>query len=579
MKKKDESPTVAATTAGHEDNNQSKNNISQNQAGKIVAMIEKLGVELFNDQHGEPYARFKVKSHFEVHKVKSESFRRWLSNILWKAQRKAPSNHALSSALNIIEAKACYDGEKYTLHNRVAWYGDAIWYDLGNWKAVRVNGSGWEVVEDPPILFKRYQHHKQQVVPRYTPAVGELNDIFKFVTITNGKDRLLYIASLICSFVPDIPHPIDILVGDQGTAKTTRSRVKKELVDPSHLDTQTVPKNTTEFVQMADHNWFFTLDNLTSLLDWLSDALCRVSTGDGFSKRQLYTDDEDVIYKFRRCACITGINLVATKPDLLDRSIIYELEPIPGDKRKTEKEFWEDFNAVKEQILGACFTLLSRAMDEYERVVIMGIPRMADFAIWGCAIARALGNTEKDFLEAYKSNIIAQNQEALEASPVATLMIVFMEGQEEWKSQRKWEGSPTELLSELKRLAEAIGIDTKYKRFPKEPNWLWRCIKEVRTNLMAVGIVASRDDTNRSSTERRITIEKKSISDLNVDDTTDDSRDDMSENAVTHNYLGSLENDSNDSSDSIFRDTEGDNVYDQSFDDIPDSDPWDEVDL
>jgi len=218
-------------------------------------------------------------------------------------------------------------------------------------------------------------------------------------------------------------------------------------------------------------------------------------------------------------------------------------------------------------------------MNEYETVTLAGVPRMADFATWGCAVAKALGSTEEDFLEAYQSNIRVQNQEAIEASPVATLIIEFMQGQEEWVGRERWEGSPTELLSELKGIAEGMGVDTRHKQFPKDANWLWRRIKEVKTNLMAVGIMVTRDETTRSSTGRRITIEKKSISDLDRHDTNDDSIDHIREDAVTHNYRETLENDSSDSSDSIFQDIEGDDVYDQSFEDIPDTDPWDEVDL
>jgi len=561
---------------GHKKQKESDISSKLNQSERIVELIEEIGITLFHDQFDEPHVRIKVNDHLEINKVRSTRFKTWISNELWKQEKKAISTETINTVLNLMEAKACFEGRKYTLHNRVARYEGAIWYDLGNWKAVKVTRSGWKIVGDPPILFKRYPHQKEQVLPQHTAGVAELDDIFKFVTITNEGKKLLYKANLISSFVPDIPHPIDILVGDTGTAKTTRSRIKKELVDPSHLDTQTVPTNQREFIQMADHNWFFTLDNLTSLPNWLSDGLCRVSTGDGFSKRRLYTDDEDFIYKYKRCACITGINLVATKPDLLDRSIIYELEPIPEDKRKTEKKFWEDFNGVKARILGACFTLLSKAMNDYETVALAGVPRMADFATWGCAVAKALGRTEEDFLEAYQSNIKVQNQEAIEASPVATLIIALILRQEEREGRRQWDGSPTELLSELKGIADGIGIDIKDKRFPKDPNWLWRHIKEVRTNLMAVGIKVSRNDT---ATERRITIEKKSISDLDGEDTNNDSSDNMRENGVTRKYSESLENDSTDSNDTIFEDLlDNEEALSSKTDgDIPGTDPWDEV--
>lgn len=40
---------------------------------------------------------------------------------------------------------------------------------------------------------------------------------------------------------------------------------------------------------------------------------------------------------------LNGINIVATRPDLLDRSILLELERIPKTERKTEKEIEEEF--------------------------------------------------------------------------------------------------------------------------------------------------------------------------------------------------------------------------------------------
>ena len=53
------------------------------------------------------------------------------------------------------------------------------------------------------------------------------------------------------------------------------------------------------------------------------------------------------------------------------------------------------------------------------------LPRMADFTVWGCAIAEALGYKKEEFLDAYSSNIQAQNREALEGSPIGELIITF----------------------------------------------------------------------------------------------------------------------------------------------------------
>ena len=64
------------------------------------------------------------------------------------------------------------------------------------------------------------------------------------------------------------------------------------------------------------HNYICYFDNVSEIKEWISDQLCRAVTGSGFSKRELYSDDDDIIYNFRRCIGFNGINLGATKADL-----------------------------------------------------------------------------------------------------------------------------------------------------------------------------------------------------------------------------------------------------------------------
>jgi len=531
-----------------------------------------------------------IENRYEIWKVRSKRFKRWVSNEFWKGEGKVPNSDAFNSALNIIEAKACFEGKQHELHTRVAWYENAIWYDLGDWRAVKVTKSEWKIIDDPPILFRHYPHQKVQVMPEcHSKGEKGITDLFRFMNLSKDY-HALYTANMICAFIPDIPHPIDTFSGDQGTAKTTHSRIKKELLDPSELKTFTYPNTKAEFAQMANHHYFFFLDNMTSLPEWLSDSLCRVVTGDGFSKRELYTDDEDIFYSFKRCVGINGINLVPSKPDLLDRTLIYELDPIERERRKEEKVFWAEFNKAKPKILGALFSLLSKAMDEYKNVKLKGKPRMADFATWGCAVARALGIKEFEFMEKYSNNIVTQNKEALEASPVAQAIMAFMGNKDDVNRRNKWEGSPSKLLEELDVIAEKIKLNTKDKQYPKDARWLWRRIKAVRTNLQAVGIVADKDDTDHTK-GRRIVLksvpQKDSKNDVRDDMmsegeqsqgvTTDNITDDTDnttidgENDVRRKSPKSLETDNTDDTDIIsegFKDGDVEN-------ETPEEDLWD----
>ena len=83
-----------------------------------------------------------------------------------------------------------------------------------------------------------------------------------------------------------------------------------------------------------------TFDNVSGLPSWISDTLCRLATGGGFAVRQLYTDQDEVIFDATRPVILNGIEDIVTRPDLADRALFLQLQPIPEASRRTEVEFW-----------------------------------------------------------------------------------------------------------------------------------------------------------------------------------------------------------------------------------------------
>ncbi len=467
-------------------------------AARVVNMVVGRGVELFHDDLGDVFAHVPVGEHREVWPCRSKKFKSWLAGRFWQSEAKALSSDALGAALNVIEAKGRFEGEEYPLHNRVAFHEGAIWYDLADkeWRAAKVTGNGWEVVDRPPVLFRRYAHQKPQPEP---VGGGDLHQLLSFLNLRDPSQRLLLLVYLVCCFVPDIPHPIPVLHGPAGSAKTTLFRMLRGLIDPSVTAVLSFPRDASELVQQLSHHWTPYYDNITGLSGWTSDILCRSVTGEGFSKRQLYTDDDDVIFQFRRCVGLNGVNVAVQKPDLLDRCILFGLEKIATSSRKSEKTIWAEFEAARPQLLGAIFNALSRAMARRDSIRLSDLPRMADFALWGCAVASALGYSEEEFTQAYKDNSESRNEEALQASPVAAMVRELMDGRSEW------EGTATTLLTKLEELAEEHRVNTKSALWPKAAHVLTRRLNEVIPNLAAVGIeIASR----RDGKNRTITIQK-----------------------------------------------------------------------
>ena len=359
----------------------------------LIELVEEDdSIELFHNDIKDVFARIFVEGHYEIWKIRSKQFKQWLVKQFWELHDKAPSTNALNEALNVIESKARFNGEQHTLANRVTRGIDGVlWYDLTNdgWKAVRITTAGWEVVEHPPILFRRYQHQAAQVEPT---RGGDVKSILKYVNISQPGQQLLFLVYMLSCFIPGFPHPIPIVYGVQGSAKSSLSKVLRAIVDPSAIEVSELPKNHAELVQKLAHHWCIIFDNISYVSDEVSDLLCRAATGTGFSKRELYTDDEDVILVLKHCVALNGINLMATRPDLLERSILFVLERITKDRRKLEQELFAELRQELPSILGGVFDVLSRALQIHPSVKLAEYPRMADFARWGCAISEAMGS-------------------------------------------------------------------------------------------------------------------------------------------------------------------------------------------
>ena len=369
-----------------------------------------------------------------------------------------------------------------------------FWYDLANekWQAVQVTADGWEVVSTP-ILFRRFANTAAQVIPSNN---GDAYALRPFVNLTNEDDFNLLLVYIVSCLVPDVPKVLLPLSGEKGASKSTMLKILRRLVDPAQKELQSLPNDQKELPLTLYKNYMPAFDNLSNLHEWQSDALCCAATGGGISKRKLYTDDEEVILSFLRCVTLDGINTVATKPDLLDRSIAFDLERISEDERKTERQFWEDFAKAKPVIIGGIFDILSKAMAIYPTVKLDNLPRMADFCQWGYAIAEAMGWSGTNFLQAYYKNIGRANDEAIRNSPVAAAVMAFI------REQGFWQGSSAELLNKITDIAFRERIDAYSKSWPKSADALTKRLKHYKSNFIDAGFecLMDRDGHTKKTT-------------------------------------------------------------------------------
>jgi hypothetical protein len=466
----------------------------ERKADVLVRSFLGTDVELFHDQSLEPHVAVPTGGRRAIYRLRSGMFRDQLAFHSYSTVGEVPSSETVRSSINAMAGKAVFSSPRYRLHNRTAWDEGALYYDLGDWRAVQVTAGGWQLVEKPPILFRRFPHQKAQVEP---VRGDDLRDILRFINIPDPYMQILFVTDIAAGLLPDIPVPISLVHGPHGSAKSSALRYKRELMDPVEVPLQGPPRDVAEFVQIASHNRCLFLDNLSSLPSWLSDGLSRFCTGDGFVKRSLYTDDDDLVYKPRGVGGITGINLVVTAPDLLDRAFVFQLARIPEQDRRPERELDTEFAEVKPKLLGAMFDALAGAMTVKDGIQAQRLPRLADYALWGCAVAVAIGYTADEYWAAIDANSRTQTTEALDASPVAQAVCALMANKESWT------GTPSELLTALNAVAVGEKIDTTAKAWPKDAGWVTRRLNLVVPNLAQVGITFT---TRGAGTQRRVII-------------------------------------------------------------------------
>jgi hypothetical protein len=364
---------------------------------------------LFHTRDSVAYADLIVAGHRETWPVRSKQFRhaylRYLQQqfgqlvggeqpLLALVMKGSMSKTAVNHAIDDFERRAICSTITRDVHVRVAGHDDEIYIDLCNddWQAVRVTNAGWRVVDSPPVRFRR----TDAMLPLPLPGRNGKIETLKLFLNATTSDFALTVAFLLAALRPRGPYPVLILYGIQGSAKTNFLRKVRSLVDPHFVSTSALPASGRDLFIAAHNRHLQTFENVSELSGKMSDSLCRLATGGGLSVRTLFRDADETHFRGTRPIAFEGISNVVTRPDLQDRAIITQLEPLAG--YETEQKLDPEFERQRPGIFGALLTMLARGLEMLPTTKLISPPRMADFAHW----AVACGVT--DFEATYAAN-------------------------------------------------------------------------------------------------------------------------------------------------------------------------------
>jgi hypothetical protein len=298
-----------------------------------------------------------VDGHRQTWPIRSKRFRGWLRRRYYEATGGALTGHAISSELDLLEARAQFDAPERSVHVRIAEHAGHIFLDLADehWRAIEIGPDGWRVNKFPPVRFRRPAGMLPLPVPGHG---GSIEALLPLLNLSRRNDFVLVVAWLLAALRPGGPYPLLAISGEQGSAKTVMSKMLKAVVDPNVAPVRALPREERELMIAANNGYLLAFDNISGLPARLSDAFCRLASGGSFAVRQLYTNDDEVLFQAARPLLVNGIEEVITRPDLADRSIFLTLSPVADAQRQSERELWHHFELARPPILGAFLDLV-----------------------------------------------------------------------------------------------------------------------------------------------------------------------------------------------------------------------------
>ena len=462
----------------------------QSQRERIIDSVQDAEVTFWRDADGNAFATVPYQEQKRRYRVRSRAFALMVRSLYGAAnpvtgkngaRPGSVSDAAMNDALAAFEAMAL-TGEVRTPEVRCMLHASAVWLDLGDdgWRVVRVSPEGWRIVDAADVSLIRPNGTRALPTPGRDPdALAKLR---RLLNVANDADFRLIVAWLIAALHPSGPYVVLAVDGEQGSAKSTFCRMLRRLVDPNKAELRAPPRCEDDLLIAAQNGRVVALDNVSFIEPWLADAICRLATGAGLGKRQLYSDGDEVLVCIARPVLLNGIPSLLARGDLADRAVALTLMPIADDLRRPEADMRRDFEAAASGVLALLLDGLAMALRRLPDLRLDRLPRMADFARLACAAAPAFGWTEAEMLAAIERNREGATVAVIESDPLAeAVQAIAIE-----RGASGWKGTATQLLADVN---QRVPLEVQRERgWPKDSTRLSGRLRRVAPALRRAGV-------------------------------------------------------------------------------------------
>jgi energy-coupling factor transporter ATP-binding protein EcfA2 len=441
---------------------------------RSIAQWLQVNARCFRDQHQNP----KVSVDGLIYELGSKQLKAKIYDVAVGKFGTELASREMKDLVYSLEMRS-RNGQQIKLNNRFARRGDSIMLDLGGSNCAVINEEGWNVCKNQEPTFRSFSHQRELPIP---VAGSELELLFRHLSLEDPDKQLLVVAWLVSAMMPATVTPMILVTGEQGSGKTTFSKLLRSILDPSQI---------ALLGDLDLRDWFLTFENHAMPVfenvgrfdSRMADIFCRAVTGAGIQRRMLYTNSETVIYQFHCPIIINGVNLPSQRPDFLDRILHLELKR--HTRFRPSHEIWDEFQNDLPCILGSLLDLVSKVLGRIDSVESMGHSRLSDFVRIGRAVAMVLGRPADDF-----DKILQANQDSLlfdigDSDPLVRAIQILVS---QHPKVDAWNGTASKLLSDLQEQCRKQNTGISTSELPKDGTRLSGRLTELSTVLVKSNI-------------------------------------------------------------------------------------------
>lgn len=354
----------------------------------------------------------------------------------------------------------------------------------GPWERVP-NGTGGILFWTPPAFLTPWKpDHRGRGSGRDLDWLCNLGHFAADSPLSVADQQRLLFTWILHLFFPALNpvHPIPLHEGVTGSGKSVLGEIIGRWLAGLQFEVMDLPSGdatkSEEAIKIALHKRpLVVIDNVDSPSAWLEDFLCRVATGVRMSRRKLYTDAEEVHFTPKAGLIITSRDPHFRREDVARRLLPIRFKPIPESQRRSETELRAEIDARRGRIWADVLVAIARLQDDWPqlRTQLKSSHSLADFSIFGGALAAAEGNDPAEWMSLMGRLEQAQRGFTTEEDPLAELLEVAL--------QRNNDVLPPQPVRELYQTLRGIARDLGMPCLLKDPGALTKSLKNKRQAL------------------------------------------------------------------------------------------------